>query len=49
MRLGSERTNATLVVLPFELKSLLPAQAQQIIDQTDNTTTGRLERSLKSL
>ena len=46
--LGSERTNATSIGLPIELKSLFSAQVQQIIDQTDNTALGRLERPLNS-
>jgi hypothetical protein len=49
VRLSTEQTNTTPVCLPIELKSLFPAQAQQIIDQTDNTASGRLERSLKPL
>jgi hypothetical protein len=49
LRPGSERTNATPVGLPIELKSLFKAQAQQIIDQTDDAAPGRLERTLKSL
>ena len=49
LRLSSKRTNATSVGLPIELKTMLLAQAQEIIDQTDNTALSRLECSLKPL
>jgi hypothetical protein len=49
LRRGSERAYATPAGLPIELNSLFPAQAQQIIDQTDHTASGRLECPLKSL
>ena len=48
-RLSPEGTNATSVRLPIELKIMLLAQAQQIIDQTDNTALSRLECRLKPL
>ena len=44
---GLPADNATPVGLPTELKSLFPAQIQQIIDQADNTALSRLERPLK--
>jgi hypothetical protein len=49
LRLRADRTNATPVGLPIQLKSSFPAQAQQIVDQTENTASVRVEHALKPL